>query len=133
MLIKNFEKCALRAYLDQGGVWTIGWGHTPATEGQTCTQTEADAWFLIDVAWAVGIVNALVRVPLTQNQFDALVSFVFNVGAGNFRSSTLRRLLNEMDYDGAANQFPLWNHVDGQVSDGLTDRRKAEQKLFLTP
>jgi lysozyme len=131
-LIKSFEKCRLEAYQDEGGVWTIGWGHTPASPGQTCTQAQADAWFLIDVAWAVGIVNALIRVPLTQNEFDALVSFVFNVGAGNFRSSTLRRKLNDGDYAGAAEQFLVWDHVDGAVSDGLKVRREAERALFLS-
>ncbi len=133
-LIQSFETLALTSYQDQGGVWTIAWGHTGVDVGpnQTCTVQQADDWFTEDTAWAVREVTVLVPVPLSQNQFDALVSFVFNVGAGNFKASTMRRMLTASDFAGAADQFPLWCHVDGVVSAGLVRRRAAEQALFTS-
>jgi lysozyme len=132
-LIKSFEQCRLAAYRDQRGVWTVGWGHTgPAIGPQTvCSQTDADAWLFQDTIAAQKAVTNTVDVAITQNQFDALVSFTFNVGAGSEAHSTLVRLLNGGDTAGAAAQFLVWNHVDGQVNAGLTRRRAAEQALFL--
>lgn len=114
-------------------VWTIGYGHTRGVmPTDTCTADQADAWLQNDVAGAVIAVCHLVDVPLAQAQFDALVSLVFNIGAGNFQTSTLLRKLNARDYAGAAEEFPKWNHQAGHVLDGLTTRRDAEQARFLS-
>jgi lysozyme len=132
-LIQSFEACKLYSYQDQRGVWTIGWGHTlGVVPYQTCTQAEADAWFVQDTQAAVNAVTRTVDVALTQNQFDALVSFTYNVGVGAEASSTLLKLLNQGKFGLAAAQFSFWNHVDGQVDAGLTRRRAAEQALFCT-
>lgn len=132
-LIQSFERCLLTAYPDQRGVWTIGWGHTAGVkEGDTCSQAQADAWFLDDSHWASMEVIRTVDVPLTQNQFDALVSFVFNVGSGNWASSTLRRLVNGSSAE-AAQEFFKWDHVWGTPNPGLLRRRTAESALFSSP
>jgi lysozyme len=133
-LTEEFEGCRLNAYQDSAGIWTLGYGHTAGVEaGDTCTQAQAAAWLLADVQWAVSVVQKAVTVALTQNQFDALVDFVFNAGSGNFQSSTMLKLLNAGDYAGAALQFPRWNQAGGQPVAGLTRRRAAEQALFNTP
>jgi lysozyme len=133
-LIKKHEGLRLEAYLPTpNDVWTIGYGHThTAKQGQKITGAQAEALLRKDITWAEEAVNKSVVVPLTQNQFDALVSFVFNVGAGAFGSSTLLRLLNSKDYEGAANQFLRWNKQKGVVLKGLTKRREEERKLFLS-
>lgn len=140
-IIKSFESCRLVAYDDGGGVWTIGWGHTRGVKrGDTCTQAQADAWLLEDVTEAELAVHRLVKVPITQNQFDALVSFAYNCGADEdadtiaegLGDSTLLRKLNGADYVGAAAEFPKWNKDNGVVLQGLVRRRAAEQNLFLT-
>lgn len=133
-LIQGFEKLDLCAYLDQGGVWTAGWGHTgpDVTEGTICTIAQAAAWFAQDTQTVVDAVNRSVTVPLSQNQFDALVAFTYNVGAGSEAHSTLVRLLNAGNVAGAANEFPRWDLVKGVPSAGLARRRAAEQALFLT-
>ncbi len=134
-LIQSFEQFRTAAYKDQGGVWTCGWGHTgpDVVEGTTCTPYQASIWFDKDVAGACRAVLQSVDVPLTQNQYDALVAFTYNVGAGSEAHSTLVKLLNAGKYALAADQFGFWNHVDGQVSAGLTRRRAAERALFLEP
>lgn len=134
-LTEDCEGLRLNAYQDSVGVWTIGYGHTgkDVHPGLTCTQAQADAWLQQDIQGAVHVVNTVVKVPLNQNQFDALVDFVFNLGSGNFQSSTLLKLLNQGNYQGASNEFPKWNHAGGVVLGGLTTRRLAEQKLFNTP
>ena len=130
-LTEQFESCRLVAYQDSNGIWTCGWGHTFGVHaGTTCTQEQADAWLLEDVQSAVGSVNRLVTAPLTQNEFDAVVDFVFNCGNGNFAGSTMLRLLNAGDYSGAANEFDKWDHASGQVIAGLLRRREAEQAEF---
>lgn len=132
-LTEQFEGCKLVVYLDQVGVATIGYGHTKGVKlGMTCTPEQAEQWLAEDVAEAEHAVNALVRVPLTQNQYDALVDLVFNVGTGNFQTSTLLRLLNLKAYDRAENEFQRWNKAGGIVRDGLTRRRLAEANLFHT-
>ena len=132
-LIQSFESCKLTAYPDQRGIPTIGWGHTAGVKlGDTCSQAQADSWFLDDTHWASLEVIRTVDVSITQNQFDALVSFVFNVGAGNWTSSTLRRLVNGRSPE-AAQEFVKWDHVSGVPDAGLLRRRQAEQALFLTP
>lgn len=134
-LIQGFETCRLYAYQDPRGIWTIGWGHTGpgVVEYLTCTQAEADEWFSQDVEYAVNVINRTVCVGLTQNQFDALVSFTFNVGVGSEEHSTLLVFVNGGNFQGAADQFLRWNHVNGIVNSGLTRRRTAERELFLTP
>lgn len=131
--IKTAEGLRLTAYLDTGGVWTIGYGHTgvDVREGLTIPLSEAERLLTRDLRVAEKHVNEAVKVKLTQNQFDALVSFVYNVGGGAFRSSTLLKLLNAGDYEGAANQFPRWNKDNGKVVAGLTNRRHEERVLFL--
>lgn len=131
--IKDHEGLKLTAYKDGGGVWTIGYGHTGADirEGLTIPISEAERLLTRDLRTAEGYVNRLVQVKLTQNQFDALVSFVYNVGGDAFANSTMLRLLNASNYEGAANQFPRWNKDNGKVVQGLTNRRAKERELFL--
>lgn len=133
-IIKKHEGLRLEAYLPTpNDVWTIGYGHTHTTkQGMKITAGQAESLLRKDIAWVEKAVNTLVVVPLTQNQFDALSSFVFNVGEGAFSSSTLLRLLNSGDYEGAANQFLRWNKQKGRVLNGLTKRREEERKLFLS-
>lgn len=131
-LIQSYEKCSLSAYLPTShDVPTIGFGHTKGVSmGDTCTQAEADAWFLEDVAWAEECVNRSVTATLLQTEFDALVSLCFNIGCGAFGKSTLVKLLNAGDYDGAAAQFKSWNKQAHVELAGLTKRRAAEAALF---
>lgn len=131
-LTEQFEGCKLVAYLDQVGVATIGYGHTRGVHmGMTCTQDQAELWLSQDVQEAADAVNHSVTCPLNQNQFDALVDLVFNVGVGNFHTSTLLRMLNIGAYDRAAKEFEKWNRAGGIVREGLTRRRLAEENLFL--
>jgi lysozyme len=131
MLTEQFEGCSLTAYQDVKGVWTIGYGHTAGvTPGMTCTQEQAAEWLQADIQWAATTVSNLVLVPLTQNEFNALVDFVFNVGSGNFSGSTMLVLLNQGDYAGAAAQFQRWDLAGGQVIQGLLNRRIAEENEF---
>jgi lysozyme len=131
-LIKSFEKCRLKAYQDSGGVWTIGWGHTgpEVHEGLVWTQEQADEEFAKDTAWAVGTVNDHVHVSLSQDQFDALVSFVFNCGWSAFKNSTLLRKLNDGYYDLAGAELLKWVKDDGVIVKGLVRRRAAELSLY---
>jgi lysozyme len=131
-LIKSFEKLALVGYADQGGIPTAGWGHTgpDVALGATYTQEQADTWFAADTAHAVSAVDAATPPGLTQNQFDALVSFAYNVGCGAFRCSTLLMYVRLGNMAAAACQFPKWVYVNGQVSAGLERRRAAEAALF---
>lgn len=130
-LIKSFEACKLEAYQDGGGVWTIGWGHTGGvSEGDTCTQEQADAWLVDDLGDAEGLVKHFVTVDLNQHQFDALVAFTFNVGGGALQHSTLLQKLNAGDYEGAADEFPRWSHIGAVVCQGLLRRRVAEKQEF---
>ena len=134
-LIKKFEVLKLVAYLPTpNDIWTIGWGHTKdVKQGDTCDFLTAEEWLRADCYDAERDVNWSVRVPITQNQFDALVSFTFNVGGGAFRASTLLSKLNSGDYAGAASEFARWNKQAGVELAGLTRRRAAERALFLTP
>jgi len=133
-LIKQFEGCKLTAYQDAAGVWTIGYGSTFCViPNMICTQAEADARLKEDVQHAVECVDRKVGPNLTQNQFDALVSFVFNVGCAAFSTSTLLRHINAGEFKQAALEFPRWDHAGALELDGLHKRRLAEQALFLTP
>ncbi len=131
-LIKEFEGCKLEAYKDSVGIPTIGVGHTKnVCMEHTITMEQADALLRADLADAEKAVNQYVGVPLTQNQFDALVSFTFNLGAGALLGSTLLSLLGKGNYLGAAEQFGRWNRAGGKVLLGLARRRAAERELFL--
>ena len=115
-MIKHFESCKLTAYQDSVGVWTIGWGHTAGVKkGDNWTQDEADDILLNDLEKFEGYVNQYVKVPLTQNQFDALVSWTFNLGPGNLKSSTMLTKLNEKNYDEVPSQMKRWNKAGGKV------------------
>lgn len=136
-IIKKWEGLRLKAYLCPAGVPTIGYGHTYNVKmGQTISVAQAELFLDHDYQDAEEQVLSLVKVPLTENQLGALTSFVFNLGAGNLRISTLLRKLNLGDYRGAAEQFGAWNkaRVNGvlTVLDGLTKRRADEKNLFLT-
>ena len=131
-LIKNFEGCVLKAYKCPAGIWTIGYGHTSGVkEGQTITLKQAEDYLLQDIRAYEITVNNLVNVPLNQNQFDALVSFCYNLGPNNLKNSTLIKLLNKKDYLGAAEQFDRWIYAGGKKLPGLVKRRAAEKELFL--
>jgi lysozyme len=133
-LTEAFEGLRLQAYQDSVGVWTIGYGHTGSIyPGMVISQLQAEQFLLADVQSAVHCVNQAVNVVLTQEEFDALVDFVFNVGSGNFVKSTLLRDLNAHNFNDAAQQFLLWNRAGGQVLAGLLRRRAGEAQLFQTP
>lgn len=131
-LIKEFEGFRSNAYRDSVGVATIGYGHTKGVRmGDVITRAQGEAFLLGDTQHAQESVERLVTVPLTQNQYDALVSFTFNLGSGNLASSTLLKKLNDGDYQGAADEFPRWVHAGGKKLEGLVRRRNAERRLFL--
>ena len=141
-LIKRFEGLRLAAYPDPAHGWavpTIGYGHTSAAgapqvkRGMRITEAEAEAVLRADLGQYERAVTEAVTVSLTGNQFSALASFTFNLGAGNLRSSTLLAKLNRGDHAGAAAEFTRWNRAGGVVLPGLTRRREAERDLFLTP
>lgn len=131
-LIKKYEGYSLTAYKCPAGIWTIGYGHIrTAKEGLTITHNRASELLRADLRRFEAGVARWVLVPLEQHQFDALVSFVYNVGLGNFRSSTLLKYLNDGHYTEAAHQLLDWNRANGRILDGLTSRRYAERKMFL--
>jgi len=130
-IIKKFEGLRLKAYLCPAGLWTIGYGHTKnVKKGDIITEYRADKFLLDDLMWVETTVNTLVKVLLTQNQYDALVSLVFNIGGLNFKKSTLLRELNMGNYDSASDQFLLWRKSEGKVLNGLERRRAEEKRLF---
>lgn len=137
-LIKEFEGCKLTAYQDSVGVWTIGYGWTnpvdgkPIRAGMTIKQETAERLLKTGLVSYESDVSRLVKVGLTQGQFDALVSFTYNLGARSLSTSTLLRKLNAGDYAGAADEFLRWNKAGGKVLNGLTRRREAERALFLS-
>ena len=134
--IKHHEGLRLTAYPDPasgGDPWTIGYGHTRNVErGQTITKEQAEQFLREDLAWVETCIDRNVVAPLTQGQYDALCSLIFNIGQAAFTKSTLMRLLNQRDYAGAADQFARWNIAAGQVNLGLTNRRAAERAMFLS-
>lgn len=137
-LIKQFEGCKLKAYQDSVGVWTIGYGWTqpvdgkPIRAGMTIKQETAERLLKTGLVSYESDVSRLVKVGLTQGQFDALVSFTYNLGTRSLSTSTLLRKLNAGDYAGAADEFLRWNKAGGKVLNGLTRRREAERALFLS-
>ena len=134
-LIKQFEGLRTCAYLDAAGIWTIGYGHTgeEVRSGARIDAAQADRLLRQDLGVAEEAVRALVTAPLAQASFDALASFVFNVGANAFAGSTLLRKLNAGDPEGAAAEFERWRYAGGRVLPGLLRRRIAERTLFLSP
>ncbi|MCX8958329.1 lysozyme [Erwinia psidii] len=132
-LIKKFEGLELTAYRCSAGILTIGYGHTSGVKpGDKITGQQADNFLRDDVLVAEITVNTNVKVKLTQNQFDALVSFVFNIGSGNFVKSTLLKKLNTADYASAADEFTRWVYAGRKELEGLVMRRTAERDLFLS-
>ncbi|MGL5950289.1 MAG: lysozyme [Cetobacterium sp.] len=131
-LIKKFEGLKLTAYRCPAGVPTIGYGTTSNVKlGTTITEEKAEDLLKKDLVRFETAVKTVVRVKLNQNQFDALVSFSYNVGTGALQSSTLLKKLNQGDYKGASEEFQKWNRAGGKVLNGLIKRREAEKELFL--
>ena len=136
-LIKKYEGCQLTAYLCPAKVWTIGYGHTGLVanekirQGMKITTLMAETLLVIDLQKFEYAINTEVKTELTQNQFDALVSFVLNIGIGAFRQSTMLKLLNKGDTKSAAEQFNRWIYCGGKKLAGLIKRRADEKKLFV--
>ena len=130
-LIKKFEGCELYAYQCSAGVWTIGYGHTKDVEpGMQITQEDAEEMLVEELHEYENYINKYVTAPLSQNQFDAMVSWVYNLGPANLKASTLLKVLNAEDYDEVPAQIRRWNKAGGEILDGLIRRREAEARLF---
>jgi lysozyme len=136
-LIRESEGFRERPYLCPAGVPTIGYGNTRYVDGKPvrltdgpCTRDQADYYMTAALAEYEAAVNRYVVVPLTQSQFDALVDFAYNCGAQNLRTSTLLKMLNNLDYVGAAAQFDRWVNGGGKRLPGLVTRRRKERTLF---
>jgi lysozyme len=136
-LIRTFESYSTVAYKDEAGKWTIGFGHTrDVREGDSCTTEEAESYLECDVEEAEGCVNRNVNIQLSQNEFNALVSFVFNEGARHFLESTLLKKLLSGDRLGAAKEFLKWVYItdpdtsEKTISEGLMRRRHVESFVF---
>ncbi len=130
-LIKHFEGCELEAYKCPAGVWTIGYGHIKGVQqGDVITEQQADDMLVEELEEYENYIHNLVNCPLNQNQFDALVSWVYNLGSSNLQASTLLKVLNAGDYAGVPAQMLRWNKAGGKVLEGLTRRRQAEADLF---
>ncbi len=136
-IIKASEGFQSTAYLDTGGVWTIGYGTIKypngmrVKKGDTCTKVQAEQWLKNDCQWVDACLDQYVKVPVNQNQFDALASFVYNVGETAFVKSTMLKLLNSTNYAGTAAQFDKWVYDNGKKIQGLVNRRMREKELFL--
>ena len=139
-LIRKWEDLRLEAYLDVAGVPTIGYGHTEKVKmGDTCTAEQAEAWLVGEAEWFQKGVLGSCKIAPTPNQLTAMVSFTYNLGLGNLRSSTLLRMHNAGNFARAANEFLRWNKArhpeTKQLREvpGLTARRKEEREMYLTP
>lgn len=139
-LIKRFEGCSLSAYPDPGtggAPWTIGYGWTgnvdgkPVRAGMKIDQDTADRLLRTGIVSYDQAVNKMLKVKVTQNQYDALVSLAYNIGTRALSTSTLMKKLNDGDYGGAADEFLRWNKSGVKAMPGLTNRRKAEREVFL--
>ena len=131
-LIKKFEGLELEAYKCAAGVWTIGYGHTKdVQEGDVWSESHADHMLEVELEEFEGYINNNVTVALSQNQFDALVSWVYNLGPANLKASTMLKVLNSGDYEGVPAQIKRWNKAGGKVLKGLIRRREAEALLFV--
>ena len=137
-IIREFEGFKAEAYLDTGGVWTIGFGTIKYPNGQrvkkgdTCTREQAEQWLKNDCKWVDVCLDKYVTAKTTQNQFDALASFVYNIGETAFAKSTMLTLLNQNNFTAAANQFDRWVFDNGKRITGLANRRTKEKALFLS-
>ena len=136
-LLEQFEGLRLEAYLDSASIATIGFGSirypngNKVKLGDKITKAQAKEYKLHDLKEFEFTVNTSVKVPLTQNQYDALVSLSYNIGSSAFKNSTLLKKLNSGDYKGAAEQFLVWNKVNSKKVQGLVNRREAERNLFI--
>ncbi|HAT63173.1 MAG TPA: hypothetical protein DCS66_01035, partial [Flavobacteriaceae bacterium] len=129
--IKKFEGCELKAYRCPANVLTIGYGHTKnVTEDMEITQQEANDMLDEELIEYCEYIDKMVKVSLNQNQFDALVAWIYNLGPTNFRNSTLLTVLNQERYSDVPEQIKRWNKADGKILDGLIKRREAEALLF---
>jgi lysozyme len=130
-LIKKFEGCELEAYKCAAGVWTIGYGHTKdVKEGDSILKEDAESMLMHELQKYCNDVNIAVKVDLKQNEFDALVSWTYNLGLTNLNSSTMLRVLNEGKHNEVPAQIKRWNKASGQVKQGLVRRREAEALMF---
>ncbi|WP_180183704.1 lysozyme [Acinetobacter sp. YH01020] len=136
-IIRESEGYRAQAYKDTGGVWTIGYGTikypdgTKVKQGDTCTQGQAELWLINDCKWVDACLDKHIKIQINQNQFDALASFVYNVGETAFVKSTMLSLINQSKLSLAANQFDRWIYDNGKVINGLVNRRAKEKQLFL--
>lgn len=131
-LIKHYEGLYLTTYVCPAGDLTIGYGHRHDVQpDEHITEEQADQFLQEDLAVVYRVIEHDIKVPLSQNQFDALCSLIFNIGGAHFNRSTLLAKLNLKDYVGAAKEFKRWDYVDGQIVVGLKDRRDAEYQLFM--
>ena len=137
-MVKSFEGLALRPYVCAGGVNSVGYGATRSSNSrpfnldmEPITKAEAETLLIRDLDSSEGWVSRLIKTALTENQYSALTSFTFNVGAGALQRSTLRMKLNRGEYQNAADGFPKWRIAGGRILAGLVRRRAAEQALFL--
>ena len=130
-LIKHFEGCELEAYKCPAGVWTIGYGHIKGVQqGDVITDQEADNMLVEELEEYENYIHNLVNCPLNQNQFDALVAWVYNLGPNNLKESTMLKVLNEGKYELVPSEIKRWNKAGGEVLEGLERRRLAESMLF---
>ncbi|RZG78363.1 lysozyme [Acinetobacter sp. WCHAc060033] len=136
-IIREFEGLRLEAYKDTGGVWTIGYGTIKypngerVKQGDVCTKGQAELWLINDSKWVDACLDKYVKTKINQNQFDALASFVYNIGESAFTKSTMLNLINQSKLNDAANQFDRWIYDNGKVVEGLKNRRAKEKQLFL--
>jgi lysozyme len=137
-LIEKFEGYCDHAYQDSVGIWTIGFGttHYPnghaVRHGDTCTRNEAEEWLLHDLKHSIDCVHRYAEVELAEHQLAALYSWVYNLGCGAFRKSTMLKQINRGHFDEAATEMKKWCHAGGKLLAGLVRRRDEEAKLFLT-
>ena len=130
-LIQKFEGCELEAYKCPADVWTIGYGHTKGVvEGMKITKEEAEQMLVDELHEYENYINEYVTTALSQNQFDALVSWVYNLGPANLKASTMLKVLNSGKYEDVPAQMKRWNKAGGKVLEGLIRRREAEACLF---
>ena len=130
-LIKKFEGCELEAYKCAAGVWTIGYGHTKdVKEGDSILKEDAESMLMHELQEYCNDVDIAVKVDLKQNEFDALVSWTYNLGPTNLNSSTMLKVLNEGKHNEVPAQMKRWNKASGQVKQGLVRRREAEALMF---
>ena len=138
--IKSFEGFSAKPYPDSIGIPTIGYGTIAYPNGTRVTmndapitEAQAEQYLAFEIAQKTKSAAGMITSSVNQNQFDALVSFAYNLGLGALHGSTLLKLVNQARWNEAASEFPKWNHAGGAVVAGLTRRRLAKQKLFLTP